>query len=282
MKKKSFWIIIGVALLMGAMVSGCGEASTVPGKVLNSEDQFTVETELVLEIPQIDEYFRVMQGGCVSDKYAWFVIVSAEDYNDDENKEAYVIKYDRETMTEVARSEKLKLGHGNDVAYLQETNELYVLHVYRRMISVLDADTLTVKETKQTDSEFKFNCYAIDYNASKDCFVTAHQTAAMVIYDRDLKVKDATLALDTTLVTQGICADDKYVYHVFYSTKSNTVEPENMIFVVDWYGKIVTKIPIGLKEIEPENISLVGDTFYIGFNNGKGGLVYTAKLVKVE
>lgn len=83
-------------------------------------------------------------------------------------------------------------------------------------------------------------------------------------------------------MTQGICADEKYVYHVMYSTSSNTEEPMHMIFVRDWDGALIASIPVALKACEPENISLVGDMFYIGFNNstGTGGVVYTVKLVK--
>ena len=56
-----------------------------------------------------------------------------------------------------------------------------------------------------------------------------------------------------------------------------------MLFVYDWDGNFVTKIILGI-EYEPENLSLVGDTFYMGCNNSSwsGGLLFTAKIVKEE
>lgn len=216
-----------------------------------------------------------MQGGCVTEKDAWFIIVGRENYNDDKNKESYIIKYDMETMKEVKRSEKLKLGHANDVAFDSERNEIYVSHVYRDRVSILDADTLEVKETKKLE----FPQYAIAYNQKRESFATALNQCDMVFYDKNFNVKDAALTPNTTLVTQGICADDKYVYHVLYSVKSNEDEPDNMIFVMDWDGNLITKIPIGLNEYEPENISLVDDTFYIGVSDRK---IFSAKLVKAR
>ena len=57
-----------------------------------------------------------------------------------------------------------------------------------------------------------------------------------------------------------------------------------MIFVNDWEGNLITKVPLGLKEYEPENISLVGDTFYISCNNlaDDGLSIFKAKIVKEE
>jgi len=250
----------------------------IPAGMLNATDSFAVTTELVRDLPNIDDNFRVMQGGCVSEEYAWFMIVNAENYSDDYNKRCYIVQYDRETMEEVFRSEPLALGHANDLTYVAETNELYALHGHRYRISVLDADTLTIKEEIKLNEAF--NCYAIEYNQDKDCFVLAMGKAGQAVFNRDWKPVQVASSQDTKLVTQGICADARYVYHVLYSTKSNTEEPDNMIYVIDWEGNLITKIPIGLEGYEPENISLVGDAFYIGCNDGAGGIVFTAKLTK--
>lgn len=283
MKNKIFAILAVLSLTL-CCLAGCGNSKenmrTLPGEILNSEDNFTVITEQVLEIPRIDEDIYILQGGCVTEEYAWFILTGRNDFGGELYREAYVIKYDVQTMEEVSRSGKLLLGHGNDATYVPETNEIYVSHAYMQRVSILDADTLTVKDVKK----LKMANYAIEYNSSRESFVTANVTLGMAMYDKELKRYNATLPQDTTLVTQGICADDKYVYHVLYSQKSNTAEPDNMIFVLDWEGNLITKIPIGLEGCEPENISLVGDTFYIGcYNTGiGGGRLFTAKLVKMQ
>ena len=106
----------------------------------------------------------------------------------------------------------------------------------------------------------------------------------MNCYDKSFeKTVDYAFGPSNTLVSQGICADEKYVYHVLYSPKSNTKEPDNIIHVLDYEGNMITKIPIGLKGMEPENISLVEDTFYIAFNVTKEAAhLYKGKLVRAE
>ena len=266
-----------IMILLVFLLTGCNKQAKTPGEIINEEDSFSVITEEVLNIPRIDDNFRIMQGGCVSDKYAWFLIVSAENYKNDLKKETIILQFDRETMQEVARSEKLKLGHANDMVYVEESNALYVSQAFQNKVTIIDADTLTEKDVKR----LVIGQGAIDYDASRDCFVTSMGKCDVVYWNEEFKtVGSAKAPVETTLVTQGICADDHYIYHVLYSTKSNEEEPDHIILVVDWDGNFITKIPIGLKEVEPENISIVGDTFYIGCNDGDGGVVYTAKLVK--
>jgi len=264
-----------VLLLMNFLAS-CSKKTQPPSEMLNSEDHFSVTTEELVKFSSIDENFRIMQGGCVTEEYAWFIVVSAEDYGNDATKECYIVQYDRLTMEEIKRSEVLKLGHANDITYMPETNELYVSQVYGNYISILDADTLESKEVKR----LSYVNHAIAYEPTQEKFALASGKLGMYILAKNLVSVDYANPHDTTLVTQGICADDKYVYHVLYSSKSNEVETENMIFVVDWEGNLVSKVPIGLEGYEPENISLVGDVFYIGCNDGAGGVVFTAKLRK--
>ena len=251
-----------------------------PSTILNSTDSFIAETKLVGPVPRIGNY-KVMQGGVVTEDYAYFALINTADFPESA-VEAYILKYDRETWKEVGRSKSLVLDHANDITYIPETNELYVVSCYvdSKRITVLDADTLEFKERKSRGGSN--GAYALEYNPLRGQFVSGLGKTNMCIYDKDLNYVTYHQGKNTTLVTQGICADDKYIYHVLYSTKSNTEEPDNVIFVYDWDGNFITKIPIGIKSYEPENISLVGDTFYIACNNADwtGGIVFTAKIVK--
>ena len=281
MKKKTGWFLLALLALCAAGFAAGKPRTALPAEMLNPRDSFALKVELVGAIPRT-EGFRILQGGCVTEKYAWFAMVSEDQFSDWEKSQCYIIRYDRATMKETGRSLPLSLGHANDITYLPATNELYVVHCYRRMISVLDADTLTVKEVKHTDDTYKFDLYAIAYNEKRNGFVTAMNQAAMILYDADWKVTGTALPQKTNLVTQGICADDRYVYHILYDADPDAEEKENIILAVEWKGNEIARLPLGLSDVEPENISLVGDTFYIGCNNSTwtGGLVYTAKLVK--
>ena len=173
----------------------------------------------------------------------------------------------------------LNLGHANDITYVPDTNELYIIHGGIN-ITVMDPDTLTVKDSKMLT---RIEGWSIEYNPGQERYVMGTANGGLVFYDKELELLGAKSGVDTTLATQGICADEKYIYYLFYSEKKNTVEPDNMLFVYDWDGNFITKITLGI-EYEPENISLIGDTFYIGCNNSSwsGGLLFTAKIVKEE
>lgn len=193
-----------VFLLAAFLLISCNQTSTLPNRMINSEDTFSVTLEFAGEVPRIDD-FRIMQGGCVTEDYAYFAMIGAENADAYILSECYIIKYDRSTMKEIARSEVLKLGHANDITYVPEANELYVIHVVNRKVSILDADTLTVKDTKRLQL---LDSYAIEYNETRDCFVTGIATAGMGFFTRDLKVTGSAEEIDSTLITQGICADD--------------------------------------------------------------------------
>lgn len=276
MKSCKKWITFLMAVLVAAALTGCGKSR--PCDVINEKDSFRLELTHVLDVPSVDT-FRIMQGGCVTEDYYYFALINAENSRDYYKTEAYIFKYDRETMTEIKRSEVLKLGHANDFTYIEETNELWVMHVNWGQISVLDADTLELKETKVLD----LTGYALDYCEEKQQFVTTSGPGRMMLWDRDLKlIENQKKGLDTRLVSQGICSDEKYVYHAFWSSAGNKEEPDSILFVTDWAGKLITKIKIDIDNHEPENVSIWEDTFYLGFNmaGDVDGAIFTGKLVK--
>ncbi|MBE5786878.1 MAG: hypothetical protein E7324_04975 [Clostridiales bacterium] len=267
-------------LMLFTLLPLAGLAEGDPKEILNDTDPYILPLEYVGLIPRIDEDFWILQGGCVSGDYGWFATIGAKNSSFYQWTECYIRKYDIRTMEEIARSEKLLLGHANDITYRPDTNELYVLHVYQMKVTVLDADTLAVKGEKR----MQYEAHSLSYVPSSQRFVATITTSLMNCYDKDFeKTVDYAFGPANTLVSQGIYADEKYVYHVLYSPKSNTIEPDNIIHVMDYEGNLITKIPIGLKGMEPENISLVDDTFYIAFNvSREAAQLYKGTLVPVE
>ena len=271
-KMKVRWIAtLAALLLLFSLPSGVWAEETI-----EPDTEYVMKTTFRKVIPS-GSGFRVMQGGCVSEKYAWFALMKVGEDVTDRNRECVIVKYERESMEKAGQSEPLLLHHANDITYMSETNELYVINVYGRQVSVLDADTLTIKETKMVS-----DAYGLDYCPEKETFVTAMGSCDMGFYDKTLEKRTGSAVTEnTTLITQGICAEENYIYHVLYS-HNNEKEPQNMVWIADWEGNIVAKLPIDTWGYEPENISLVGDTFYIGCNTFFGGAVFTAKLEKLE
>lgn len=283
--KKRVWVAVAIAAILivavGVALYAANQKKTLtPTEMINSVDQFNTEATLVAKVPKIGNY-RAMQGGCVTEKYAWFVMLNSADFAG-HLTECYIFKYDTQTWEEVGRSESLALEHSNDIAYVPDTNELYVIHsstLDNKRVSILDADTMEVKETVTLE---KIGGYSIDYNTEKQNFVVGTAGESMVFFDRELNLLTAKTGKNVNLIPQGICADDQYVYHVMYSHNDDPAKRSNVIRVYDWDGTFVTEIPLNVPNSEAENISLVGDTFYIGFNHSgaDSGEVYAVKLVK--
>ncbi len=242
--------------------------------VLNKTDKFVTKTEKVKDVKAIDGR-RVMQGGCTDGKYLYMAMINAG-HSVGQQEFAYIHKIDLETMETVMVSDAIPTDHSNDLTYVPATNEIYVNHCYEfpRINTVIDADTLKVKR----QVEFPAGNNSISYSPKRDVFVYATRTMFRIVDRETMRVplgyKYNYTPVDTPYTSQGSCVDDNYIYFVFYK--------ENCIMVYDWNGEFVTKVEIDIKNEEPENLSIIGDTIYIGCNNSSwtGGTVYMGKIVK--
>lgn len=253
-----------ICICLGIMLCcSMGQAESSPAQIIIPAQNYTSVAEQIGNIVSVGDYC-ILQGGYMTQDVGYFILLDKTSTASYVTTRSIIVKYDMHTMEQIACSDRLSLGHANDIAYLPETNELCVIHVSSKRLSILDADTLTVKEKKTLPVEG----YAIDYVPERDSFVLAYGRAGMFFMDANLKGYNCSDTLDTTLVTQGICADISYVYHILWSYK-NEKEPDSVILVCDWNRQEVTRIPIGLQDYEPENISIVGDCFYIACNNLK-------------
>ena len=164
------------------------------------------------------------------------------------------------------------MAHANDITYNPNTNQLFVAHCYvdSTRISILDADTLKLVGTIHTD----IGVYALDYHAPTNTFIGGRGKSGTIFFkyspkgDRLLTTGQIT-PMSTQMVTQGICRDDKYAYHVMFST--DAVEPYNTIIIYDLETKkLAHNVRLSISDQEPENISLVNGVFYIGCNPKSG------------
>ncbi len=219
---------------------------------------------------------KVMQGGCTDGKYLYAFMVNSGD-----SQTAYVHKIDIATRETVKRSEAFATDHSNDGTYVSKTNEIYICHnaPNRTKITIIDADTLEYKKT----ITIKFQIFSIAYREDIDSFVvgisggqnfTVLSRETMEVNKDILPNKDRFIVKSTGYTTQGVCCDDKYIYFVQYK--------QNVVMVYDWAGKFITRINLDIEGCEPENISVVGDKFYIQCNNSSwtGGIIYETEIVK--
>lgn len=263
----------------GRVVVPLGEYKSEPkslglADLISTEAGFTTKSTKLYDVPASNGK-RIMQGGCTDGKNMYYAMINTGD-----TQTAYIRKYDIKTGRVLKVSKALATDHSNDITYIPETNQLLVCHNAPRntILSVIDADTLEfVKEV-----ELPFKIFSISYQPDREVYVVGISGGQdFSVLNKNFKVDsnylptgDRFTAVDTDFTTQGVETDINYIYFVQYYT--------NVIMVYDWKGNFVNQILLDIPaNTEPENISLVGDCFYIACNNSKwtGGVVYKTEIV---
>ncbi len=213
---------------------------------------------------------RIIQGGCTDGEYLYTCL------NDGASSGAVttIVKTELITGKVVARYENIMIDHANDLTYNPKTNEILACHnsPNNQKISIFDAETMEYKETKV----IRHSIYAIEYDEALDRYwVGLSGCYDFISYDSELKkYGEYYRGYSNGFTKQGMAADDNYLYFVLYNT--------NCIAVYTKEGDYVRQIDLPVTKGEPENISLVGDVFYIGYNNPSwtGGIVYEVKITE--
>lgn len=225
---------------------------------------------------------RIMQGGCTDGKHMYFCMIKSVSNTDTEVQDGYVYKYDMMTGELVGKSEKMDLGHGNDIAYNPYENRLYISNCmpHASVLEVLDAGTLEhVGKVR-----LKMNVYAVDYEPTRRVYVLGVSGQQISVLDESFNVSREYIPSGICLpgkpasnTTQGCCADENYIYYVQYK--------QNVIRVFDWSGNFVKEIDLSIPETtEPENISVIGNMIFIACNNSRwtGGELYYCYLKELK
>ena len=165
------------------------------------------------------------------------------------------------------------------MTYNPRTGELIVLHNSPRntILSILDPNTLELKGRVTV----AYNMFCIDYQPDRNVYVIGISGGQnFAVLDENFQLDRSYIptgsrfeAQSTGFVTQGVACDKDYIYFVQYN--------QNVIVVYDWAGKYINTISLSIpSNIEPENISIVDDTFYIACNNSSWteGILYRVKL----
>ena len=265
-----------IKLPIGRYISEEQKYSVSP--LISEKEGFSTAHTFLFDIPAIGNN-KIMQGGCSDGSYMYFCMI-----NSGSPQYAYVCKYDIATNKLVKKSELIPTDHSNDMTYNPKTNELIVLHNSPRnaMLTMLDPETLEIKRTQMVS----FNMFCIDYQPERDVYVIGISGGQnFTVLDENFKINRDYIPLGSTrfeanstgYTTQGVVCDKDYIYFVQYK--------ENVIMVYDWTGKYINKIQLSIPtSIEPENISIVDDRFYIACNNSSwtGGALYSVELIPPE
>ena len=207
---------------------------------------------------------RIIQGACTDGEYLYTCL------NDGAKSGAVttIVKTELRSGKVVAKYEGIMIDHANDLTYNPKTNEILACHnsPNNQLVSIFDAETMEFKET----IKLRENIYAIEYDEDEDRYwIGLSGSYDYMSYNAAFKKSSKIIrGYSNGFTKQGVDADDKYLYFVLYKT--------NCIAVYTKDGEYVRQIDLPVTAGEPENISHVGDTFYIVYNNPSwtGGIVY--------
>lgn len=206
----------------------------------------------------------ILQGGCTDGKYAYFC--SNNGYADT----CSISKYRIDTWEEVARTYSIAVDHGNDITYNKDKRCLVVCHnsPNRTLVSFVDKNSLEIIET----IEIPLEIYSITYNAKTNRYaVGISYTFDFAILDKNFNVIETFKGIKPESKTkQGMDSSNKYIYFL--------LSHPNAISVYDWNGNHygVFKLNDEASKYESENIFLLNDELYIGYNSGFGKVYKTS------
>ncbi|MBQ4140700.1 MAG: hypothetical protein IJD70_05140 [Clostridia bacterium] len=245
------------------------EAETVsPAIHIDKDNELEVKMTKLYEIATHKDKngvnCRIIQGACTDGEYLYTCL------NDGAKSGAVttIVKTELRSGKVVAKYEGIMIDHANDLTYNPKTKEILACHnsPNNQLVSIFDAETMEFKET----IKLRENIYAIEYDEDEDRYwIGLSGSYDFMSYNAEFRKSSKIIrGYSNGFTKQGVDADDKYLYFVLYNT--------NCIAVYTKSGEYVRQIDLPVTAGEPENISHVGDTFYIVYNNPSwtGGIVY--------
>lgn len=229
-----------------------GEADFSKKDDLGDNKFYTAESKKLFTISKYENLVH-SQGACSDGTYVYGIAKNAED------TEAVISKYLLADGSFVARSEVMKLGHGNDMTFDSKNNRLVVAHgqTEGKILTLVDADTLAFIE----DINIEAGAGAISYNAQRDCYVISQGGKTLHFLNSNFELINSLTRSDSFGYTaQGMGSDNKYIY--FPMSGYN----DNILVVYDWEGNYVTKVVIPVK-MESESMFWVNGKYYIAYNS---------------
>lgn len=236
---------------------------------------FEAETEMVKNFGTkiVDgTTFNVAQGIATDGEYLYFTLRLPDDTG------AVIVKTTLAGQ-EVACSERLDLGHANDLTYDSENRWLVVAHgsssTYQesgngngRRLSFIDPDTLEVLHSRANIIPSSYAAGAIAYHDGKYYIsrggtafriVTISKGFPVVSGVSNLSRQPASVEGSDGYTSQGMGTDGKYVYFPMSGREDNIV----VVYTLDGEYVMTFRIPVTL---ESESLVFVNGSMYVCFN----------------
>ena len=238
----------------------------------------------------VGEYDTV-QGGASDGKYIYYVLFNR---NTDRFK---VAKMDPSTGQMVKKTDYIMDGHGNDMTYVKDTDELVIVHYTKKpmYLTILDAQTLKMKRSvkvkipaklegatkKQLKAIKGFN--AIAYNPSKKEFCAQIIGGSdQLMLDKDLKpIKYIVPDKIYDNTNQGIFAYGDDLIRAESAGGTTKFKKFNIYTIYDWETGKLKKIANMKKGYEVENMFKIGKKYYSIFYTSYY-ITKTRKVIKTE
>ncbi len=198
-----------------------------------------------LEAPKTGQNTNSSQGSCYDgNRYVYQAYINLVDGNG-----GVIACYDTQDNWKLARVSQWidQLGHGNDMAY--KDGKLYIAQVVetdRRVIGVVDAETLLWDESFALTGDGVDRTGGIAYNANYDSFVTYSSIDGFSVFDGDFNYQRMFTPYEPGLTNQGICCDNSYIYQILWDEKDRE-DVSDAILVYDWSGNCITMAEIWLE-----------------------------------
>ena len=226
--------------------------------------------------------YYILQSCCSDGKYIYYCM------NNSANLINMLVKAELETGKIVAQTYNNDFDHANGITYNVRTHELVIVHNdngnkddtnNKKWISIVDADTLAVKETKMLSHKL----YALDYVASLDqYFFGIAGTYNYVTYTSNFTSTDNVYAGQNTGITkQDMSVDCKYVIYPQFTTYNKKTLSYLSVFTRSGNSRV------GLIELYSDSgvyyeiedcFSIGGQMYFAYYCSGNGFKLYRANI----
>lgn len=223
----------------------------------------------------IDSY-NSAQSIVVTDKY---LVVMLTDTNDDNKNALYIYKNNNGSFTYYKTIKNRHYGHGNDMTYNSNTNEIAIINSNK--VIILNANNF--KEKREISiGNTRSN---IAYDDSSDSYYLGLSESGLYNYSSNFKSSNLIISNDKYKGNQGVGIYNNKIYvcnYIFdgtlsrYSSYGRFSLKESLIFKYNKKGKLSRIYHIDSSYKELESIAFWNNTPYLLFQRGGKFKVYKA------